>query len=199
MIGHFPILAILLVLSACGRVGYEPPSLLGGSDAALPADSAPPDAGGLVDRGLLVRYFLREGVSGTGMIASTGDLDLPFIDGDTIQTEDRSTGTGVRFNVVGDDARACAPIAQGSISDLDGSTTGTIEVVADITAGDPARSRLAGIGIGSQWSFAFGFSSDDSRFVFSMNNTIIDYGSWEIDAVRSRTRRLHDRLQWRRG
>jgi hypothetical protein len=182
--------ALLLVLVAsCGRLGFDDdtqPAGDGGNLADAAADGASVDADvtKLTNRGLLGRYFLTESATAAALSPTAGGLVLDVVDVDNeLSATQLATGSGLTFSTVGGDARACIDVAATTLqSELDGGTTGTIEVVADIQQGTAMRSRLAGIGVDVEWSFALGFSSVDSMLIFSMNVTAIEFGRWNIDA-----------------
>jgi len=113
------------------------------------------------------RYFLEQGVSDGALASTNGVLPLDITDTTGgLQAESLAIGRGLRFIQLGGDARACQAISSPLVFEaLEGSTTGTIEVVADITAGVSGRSRLAAIGVGGLWSFAVGYSSGDTSFI----------------------------------
>ena len=180
------VLLAVALAAGCGRVGFNLDSAQDASvgvDAAASTDASarPP----LVDDGLVVRYFLDEEVSEGTVASSNGLLDLSVEDAATgVVSEELATGRGFRFTSVSSNGRACAPIDGTPVFEaLQGSRTGTIEVVADIVAGDSSRSRLAAIGVNGAWSFSAGYSSNDTSFVFSMNRTNEEYGVWVLDAA----------------
>jgi hypothetical protein len=155
-----PWLAAITVLAAGCRIGFGP------ADAT--ADVAPDEVleDPLVSRGLVVRYFLDEAPAGqtATVVRDAVDpaLDLPmrYDTGDDPLWFEAPSGRGLRFPAIELDGGACAPIAGTKIlTALNGSTTGTLEVVAEMTAGSVYGSRLLHIGLGSEWAFSLGFST----------------------------------------
>lgn len=158
-------------------------------DSGPPADAgtdAAPDAiidagSGLVDRSVLVRYFLDEG-SIAGLVSSSeAPLDLAFLPAvTTIAPATETTGAGFAYSVLSGDDRLCGPIAGTAIEDLIGGTTGTIEAVADLVEGDPSSSRIAAVGqlATNNWGFSMGFRSTGRRLIFSMSDTTDILGDW---------------------
>ncbi|EYF04858.1 LamG-like jellyroll fold domain-containing protein [Chondromyces apiculatus] len=140
--------------------------------------------GALVDRDLLVRYFIDEGGSGaaTGTLADaaldplplavTGSSALSFV------TEGGHRGFG--WNVSGDSGRASVAVPGSKLeARLNGSQQGTIEVVVDIDAVVSQSSRISHIGFDEQ-SGSFSLTSNStSRLQFRWNNSILA-GSWPV-------------------
>lgn len=158
-------------------------------DSSIPVDARPDassdaavDAGsGLVDRGALVRYFLDEGTTTGPVRSSQSPLDLLFIPASpSITPVSLSTGAGFDYPTLGSDDRICAPIAGTAVETLEGGTTGTIEVVADMVEGHTSSSRLAAIGqlATDNWGFSVGFRTISRRLIFSMNGTTMLFGDW---------------------
>lgn len=141
------ILVILLVLvlgglsaAACGRV-------LGLDDLALDPD------GGLIDRGLVVRYFIDEAASGTQplfLIDSTDDpLSLPLYYEQGFGFSQNDSHRGLSWNSSQQRGHAGVNINGTKLMTLlNGSTYATIEFVADIKSITDNISRIVSIGTG---------------------------------------------------
>lgn len=133
-------------------------------DATPPADAP---AGPLVSRGVLVRYFLDEAASGQAeptvhdAIAPALDLTMRYDTANDPLWIETATGRGLSFPTIELDGGACSPIVGSKVrTTLASSTTGTIEVVVNLTEGSGNGSRLLHIGAEQNWGFSMGYSSD---------------------------------------
>jgi hypothetical protein len=160
-------LAVVIALGAgCGRLDFEPVS----TDAVPIGTDGAPDvvSAGLVDRGLLVRYFLDEAASGQGatqLVDSAPDpapLALRYV-GAEPRFFESDPGKGLQFDTIELDGGACAPLPAKILDALSTGTTGTIEVVANIMAGSQQGSRLMHIGADSEWAFSIGYDTVNQR------------------------------------
>ncbi len=109
-------------------------------------------AGALYGCDLVVRYFIDEAASGTApaelLDAAPEPFDLPLTYGGVMQYTEQVGHRGLRWTAAGEDDGAFAAVAGTKVFDLDGSTVGTIEVVADIDQVTYLGTRLAHIGGG---------------------------------------------------
>lgn len=129
-------------------------------DAALPdafiPDAAPADAAPvLVDTGLIVRYFINEAASGqtpTQLVDSAPNpLNLGLTYTDELSFTESGGNRGLQWTAAGGDARAEVAVNGTKIrNSLNGSQTGTIEVVIDIDDVTGFSSRISHIGSGMQ-------------------------------------------------
>jgi len=111
--------------------------------------------GALTDRGLLTRYYMDEAASGqdpTELLDSApAALDLPLVYTPEMQWAGELTGRGIAYSAAGLDGRASILVDGTKVFDgLHGSTTGTIEIVADVQAVSSSSSRLSHIGLDSE-------------------------------------------------
>lgn len=163
------IAAVVVVLAAC-RLNFEPQA-----DATeLPPDASVDGPGALVSRGVVARYFLDDGeapAAAKDAIDPPVDLSVTYVAGDPVWHA-VATGRGMRFEALENDAGACAPVT-GKVRDaFEGSTTATLEVVVDYSAGIEYGSRMVHVGEGDSWSLALGYSSATEPLVwFSVETT----------------------------
>lgn len=110
----------------------------------------------LVDEGLITRYYLDEAAGGTApervRDSASSPLDLALHYGELASyAEDDRGNRGLHFDDVALDARASAPAQDSKFDEiLDGSPTGTIEVVVMVGQAMEEFSRIAHIGAGSE-------------------------------------------------
>lgn len=160
--------------SAAGSGGTAGASSTGGGGGAPP----------LSDDGLVARYFIDEAAMGTSplMLSDAAPSPLPltihFLGGLVFQ--EVSDNRALRWSVVDGDDRAAVPVAGTKIAnELNGSTTGTMEVVVDVEQLNLMGTRLSHIG-GDTGSGQFTLSQYDDQVVrFRMKNS--DRGRWPID------------------
>jgi hypothetical protein len=164
-----------------------------------PADAAPlPGPNTLVDRGLLTRYFIDEDTDGTDTMtledsgpAPTMSLDIDY-DGQGSFIDDGGN-RGVRWNAITQNGTAEAPLPEdGKVwLGLDGSTTGTIEMVIDVDAFLDG-SRLSHIGEGADVG-VFTLRIDDPQgLTLTWNNDFnTNRVSWNVDLVAAGRTVLH--------
>lgn len=120
-----------------------------GGSGAGPFGGAPP--AGLVDRGLVARYFIDEAASGTEptQLSDAADDPLPLAvhyDG-TVAFGERDGQRGLIFAVVGAFGRASVPIGGTKVlSRLVGKTTSTLEAVVALDAVSTTPTRILHIG-----------------------------------------------------
>jgi hypothetical protein len=160
------------------------------SDGVPPIDDSSSSGGeeppGLVDRGLLTRYFIAEAEASTGppvLLDSAPDpLDLPIDYADGLAYDTEAGHRGLRWPAAGDDGRVGVAIEGTKLSVLDGSSTGTIEVVAMIEGAISSGSRLSHIGTGSQGGLfsLMASASDELEFRWQGETTL---GDWSIAGV----------------
>ena len=112
-------------------------------------------AGTLVSRGLIARYFFDEASQGTGPTmlddAAPAPLDLPitYAGGNVFSQAD--CRRGMTWPAASGDGRADVLVAGTKVeTELDGSTTGTIECVIELIDADPSSSRISHIGTDTQ-------------------------------------------------
>jgi hypothetical protein len=147
-------------------------------DAGPPPDAAPlPPAGELVKRGLLTRYLINEATDGQvpTALGDSAPMPLPLtidyaVEGAFI---DDNGHYGLRWNTITATGKASAPLAaDGKVwLGLDGSTTGTVELVVAVDSFIDG-SRLSHIGERDD-SGVFTLRIDDEPeegFAFSWNN-----------------------------
>jgi hypothetical protein len=169
-------------------------------DAALPPDAGPPPdalplpaSDELVNRGLLTRYFIDEATDGTEplVLEDSAPDPLPLTidyagEGEFI---DDGGNRGLRWNALTDQGQAAALLAEDSKvwEGLDGTTTGTIELVVDIDQFVDG-SRLSHVGE-SDDSGVFTLRIESAGVLaFSWNNATGGRATWNIDLVtRGRT------------
>jgi hypothetical protein len=134
----------------------------------------------------VVRYPLSD-LGATVSSVGPESLSLTVTNEGGLQTVSPATGSGWRFTAAGAGDRACAPVSGSMLESLNGSTTGSIEVVVDIRSGVDSRSRLIDIGDNGDWSFSLGYSQIDTSIVFSFDQSGIDFGVW-LDDLSTRGR-----------
>ena len=163
-------------------------------DAGPPPDALPlPPDDELVNRGLLTRYFIDEATDGTepGELTDSAPDPLPL----TIEFADEGAfiddagNRGLRWNALTDQGKAAALLAEdGKVwQGLDGTTTGTIELVVDIDQFVDG-SRLSQIGE-NQDSGVFTLRIESAGVLaFAWNNATGGRATWNVDLVaRGRT------------
>ncbi len=113
--------------------------------------------GVLVDRGVVVRYYLDEAADGQGptaaLDATTDPLDLPITYVNDVEgmhltyTEDADGNRGLSFDAASRDDRASAPIDTTKVRAMvEGGTEVTYELVAALLDASSSGSRLLHIG-----------------------------------------------------
>lgn len=154
------------------------------------ADTTPdanltPDAGttGLIDDGLIVRYYLDEASSGQGPteVQDSAPSPLPLALTYTPELNFTNAGgnRGLSWSETGVDARASVAVDSTKIhSALDGSKTGTIEVVIDVEEVTSSVSRISHIGRDQQ-SGRFTLASSNANVLgFYFNDAFA--ASWDV-------------------
>lgn len=154
----------------------------GGSQSSSTTGGAPPlHPGALVDEGLVVRYYLDEAASGTApthaVDAAPDPLDLliTYLDDTTSEqhvqyAEDAEGHRGLRFDAASHDGRASILIDATKLSSmLQGGTSVTFELVADIDDVDSSGSRLIHFGFDSDHTLSFE-TSRVTRLTLSIND-----------------------------
>lgn len=162
----------------------------GGAGGGGGEGGAPPT---LIDRGLLVRYFVDEAASGQGPAALSDHgpgaaFDLPIVYDAMMQYAEASTGRGLHFPP-GHEGAARRPIQGTKVrDDLDGVTNATVEVVFEATSASSGGGVLfmmmdPGSGDGR---FGLGISNDTFMY-FELNQdtpAISDASAlWSADVV----------------
>ena len=137
--------------------------------------------GVLVDRGVVVRYYLDEAADGqtptAALDATTDPLDLPItyvndVDGmHLLYTEDAGGNRGLFFDAASRDDRASAPIDTTKVRTMvEGGTEVTYELVAALEDVDFSGSRLLHIGLDTDHTLSLETSSL-TRIAASVNDT----------------------------
>lgn len=187
---------------AAGGSGGQPAGGAGGSAGGNTGAGGAGAAGGmagtggffmgtLTDRGLLTRYYMDQTDSGQGpttlLDAAPTALDLPIVYTPEMLWTEEPTGRGIAYSQAGLDGRASILVDGTKIFDgLHGSTTGTIEVVADIQAVSSSSSRISHIGLDSETGRFTLATSVTSRLAFRLNNsTVGNYPVFLPDAGRA--------------
>lgn len=156
------LVALCMLASGCGRFGFDGGVATDASGSEVARDTLEQDAAApLVDRGAVVRYFLDEAAAGASETIVRDALPDPFDltimqVGDDPAWIDSATGRGLSFDTVGDNAGACRDLEGKPLTQLDGRTEATIEVVAAIAECHPNGARFAHIGSSSEWRFSLG-------------------------------------------
>jgi hypothetical protein len=121
-------------------------------------------ASGLVDRGLLVRYYLDEADSGQApteaLDAAPDPLPLPLTYTPGMSYASVDGHRGLSWNAIELSGRASAPTATNKLAGLDGLEAATIESVVELSAVSSFNSRISHIGTGSD-SGIFTLSTGD--------------------------------------
>ncbi|AKT39517.1 uncharacterized protein CMC5_036640 [Chondromyces crocatus] len=136
-----------------------------------------------MDRGLLVRYFIDEATSGiVGELNDSAPTPLPLritpSPGLQFVTES-GANRGLQWDSIELDGRASAAVSGTKLTRLEGSTTGTIEVVLDIHAVAPLNSRISHIGFDQESGrFSLG-ANTTSRLQFRWQSNVLG-GEWEV-------------------
>lgn len=172
-------------------------------DAPPPPDTGPrpdaaplPDTEVLVSRGLLTRYFIDEATDGTAPTvledAAPDPLDLTITYAENGAFVDTDNNRGLRWTSITDTGKAQASlIEEGKVwVALDGSRTGTIEVVVDVDQ-FLGGSRLSHLGENED-SGVFSLRLDDDGVTLVWNNEDPDDDGgevvWDVDVLaRDRT------------
>jgi hypothetical protein len=158
----------------------EPSPDADSSDVGVPAV--------LADTGLVVRYFIDEDDSGTGPteLRDSAPDPLPLMlhyDDQIMSFTEDSGNRGLHWDRITAGARDRASVlADGSkiASALDGSQTGTIEVVVDFATLHQTGTRLAHIGSGTDGGvFTLKNLADSTNLQFSLNNNAT--GAWDVE------------------
>jgi len=143
-------------------------------------------AGALTDRGLLTRYYIDQAAEGQGPTeladSAPSPMDLPIVYGPEMNWTELPTGRGLAYAVQAADGRASAAVAGSKVFDgLHGSTTGTIEVVADVENAISNASRLSHIGFGEEAGHFTLTSKTGGRLRAVVNSN--DAGTYPVDLV----------------
>lgn len=157
-------------------------------DAPVPIDAAPlPEPDVLVGRGLITRYFIDEATGGRDPVeledAAPDPLPLNISYAGQLDFIEQEGHRGLRWTTTGTVGRAAADLAEdGKVwLALDGSTTGTIELVVHVEEVKPEGSRLSQIGEGDD-SGVFTLRIDEpGSFAFNWNNNDGGRVSWAAD------------------
>ncbi len=146
----------LLLASACSfdpsGPGIEPDGTPGEGDGGTLDGDVGIDGGlfRLIERNLLVRYFIDEAATGQGPLllrdSAPNPLDLPvtYISPDPVFSDDGNRGLTWATN--GGNSRVTIAVTGTKIEKLAGAQQATIEVVAQVTSCSTQNSRLAHIG-----------------------------------------------------
>lgn len=149
---------------------------------------------GLVDGGVIVRYFLDESDMGTSPTAVLDSTDQPLhllLDyaGTELEYVELGGNRGLRWNSAGSSAAPRENIAKSELMNLAGAGQLTIEVVLTLQAGLPMTSRIFHVGEGGQRGLVSLGTTGPQELVFSWNNNIVrewefqDTESWEHRVV----------------
>jgi hypothetical protein len=172
-------------LAACS---FDPSGIAIGDPSP---DASSPDTGVpavLASTGLVVRYFIDEDDSGTGPTelqdSAPDPLPLMLYYDDEIMTFTEDSGNrGLHWDRITTGAQDRASVlADGSkiASALDGSQTGTIEVVVDLAMVHDTGTRLAHIGSGTDRGvFTLRSRENTTNLQFSLNNNAT--GAWDVE------------------
>jgi hypothetical protein len=175
-------------LAACAS--FDPSGIAIG-DASPSPDASSPDVGMpavLASTGLVVRYFIDEADSGTGPteLQDSAPDPLPlmlYYDDQIMSFTEDSGNRGLHWNRITAGARDRASVlADGSkiASALDGSQTGTIEVVMDFAMVQEFGTRLVHIGSGTDPGvFTLRSHENTTNLQFSLNNNAT--GAWDVE------------------
>ena len=146
--------AALVLVAGCsfhhGSLGTD-----SGDDGGTTRDARPDTAPGLVSDGLLVRYFIDEAASGQTPIrledSAPSPLTLVLTYTNALNfAEPAPDHRALRWTAAGDDGRASAPIDGTKIStQLDPSTTFTIELVTHLRGNGAGQNRFISIANGT--------------------------------------------------
>jgi hypothetical protein len=175
--------------------GAQPPP----DGAQSSADAAPlPDPNTLVDRGLLTRYFIDEDTDGTNTTtledsgpAPTMPLAINY-DGQGSFIDDGGN-RGLRWTAITANGAAEAPLAEdGKVwLGLDGSMTGTIEMVIDVDQFVDG-SRLSHIGESTDSGvFTLRIDVPEGLTLLWNNDFNANHVSWDVDLVAAGRTVLH--------
>lgn len=157
----------------------------------------------LADAGLIVRYYIDEASSGTSPsvlndAAAEEPLPLQLWYQDAIPEElvfdEVAEQRALRWMQSANHARASVAIGDGKIfRDLHGSTTGTVEVVADVRGVTDLGSRISHIGCDRE-SGRFTLSTrsmGELQLYIWVNDASAMIGDWDIDLDSRRRTVLH--------
>jgi hypothetical protein len=159
-----------------------------GGTGDVARDVAGDAASGLVDRGLLVRYFMAEAASGqtpTALLdAAPSPLDLPIAYSSQLAYAGASGHRGLEWGSAGDSAVASVPLTATKLAvQLTGKTTWTFEVVADVKAVSPPSGldcRIFTIATGTNgYGTAGMITSDLGHVTVEINNSTAT--TWAVD------------------
>jgi hypothetical protein len=146
----------VVVLAIAAGCSFTHGSLQSDASAGGDGKDAPPDsAQGLVDEGLLVRYFIDEAASGQTPIRLEDSAPTPLTllltyTNSLMFAQPAPDHRALRWTAAGDDARASASINGTKIStQLDPSTTFTLELVVDLRGVGAGQVRLLSIANGT--------------------------------------------------
>jgi hypothetical protein len=139
----------------------------------------------LSDDGLVVRYYLDEASSGiapsAALDSASGALPLPIDYVGQMAYATEQGHLGIHWAVAAEDGGPALPISGTKLMDLDGSSAGTIEVVARVEQASVSGSRLLHIGEDTDWSFSLGvlLPQPDPRTVVGAPTRFVAEGALE--------------------
>ncbi|MEM7607608.1 MAG: hypothetical protein AAF411_19820 [Myxococcota bacterium] len=170
-------------LDATGEADTAPVDL--GADTS--EDSGPDGGvmGALVNRGLLVRYFLEETNLDDPRVPVGLDMPLLQLDASNLGQVNPGTGRGLTFGTAGNDDGYCFAEPSPLTEVLRGSRTGTIEVVASIEDASRLGSRLLTTDVRDVRSFSMAVrrispsSEVDPQIHFAINADAVIIGAWD--------------------
>jgi hypothetical protein len=150
------------------------------------------DGGGtapvLVERGLLVRYYVDEAASGAAPVvlldSAPAPLNLPIIYEGALSFVEQAGNRGLRWNDSGDDGRAMVQVQGTKLeSSLQGATAATVESVVAISDNTSHWGRILHIGLGGDFGhFSLHTSNIGASAVFwwKSPDTTFSGGEWPI-------------------
>ena len=186
---------------ASSSTGGSTGGVLGTDSTTAPSSSSDSSGGlpdGLVEAGLLARYYLDEADTGQarGLVedAAPAPLDLPItLHGQNPEYTEVDGNRGLSWGAIESNGRAGLVYDGTKLMDaLQGSTTGTIEVIADVQDVSIDSSRLCHFGLGDEGGeFTIAAATLD-RLIF---RTAIGTPTarWSVDLTGGRT---HYTIVW---
>jgi hypothetical protein len=140
------------------------------------------ESAGLTSKGLLARYHIDEATSGQLPAKLNDSADAPLALPITYGAEMgffEDGNAGLRWTVTGADGRASAPVDGSKVTALEGSSTGTIEVVLSLSAVTSNWSRISHIGSSDEVG-RFTLLSGEANTLMAWWNTNDQLGAWNI-------------------
>ncbi len=149
----------------------------------------------LVDRGVLVRYYIDDGGPGELPLmlhdSIEPPLELSMTYGPELQFIEEASGRGLDWSAPSLNSRASIPVDGSKIAiALQGSSTATIEMVLRVTDTDPLGSRISHIGTENERGRISLYAPTPGRIQFYWYGSVM-LEEWDIGATLFERRVVH--------